>query len=48
WRAWLRTAPIPVPEASVSKVKGIAKSGRESTGASVIACLRLLKASVAS
>ncbi|MCI47490.1 hypothetical protein A2U01_0068732, partial [Trifolium medium] len=38
------TAPTPVPEASVSKVKGSEKSGKLSIGAVVMAFLSLWNA----
>ncbi|MCI62606.1 hypothetical protein A2U01_0083863, partial [Trifolium medium] len=44
WPCCPRTAPTPEPEASVSSVKGLEKSGKLNTGAVVIACLSLLNA----
>lgn len=45
--SWLRTAPTPSPEASVSNTNGREKSGIFNTGADVTAFLRLVKASAA-
>jgi len=40
----MRTAPMPLAEASVSTVKGLEKSGRAKTGADINACFRVSKA----
>lgn len=39
-----KTAPIPLPDASVSMVKGTSKSGRDNTGAVIRASFNLQKA----
>lgn len=44
WPYCIRTTPMARHKAFVSSMKGVEKSDKASTGACVIACLRLSKA----
>ena len=43
WPFWLSTAPMPLPEASVCKIKDLSQSGHPSTGSLVRAFLSAMK-----
>lgn len=45
WMSWIRTAPMPVPDASVYIINCFLKSGKDKTGALVIDNFSVLKAS---
>lgn len=47
WWFWLNTAPVPVPKASVSRMKGLEKSRKANTSAWVTDSFNIKKASAA-
>ncbi|KAK9122104.1 hypothetical protein Syun_019721 [Stephania yunnanensis] len=48
WSDWERTAPTPMPDASVSMINRASKSGKPKIGTATMACFRASTAAEAS